>query len=466
MTVFLSYSRYDSAFVEELYRRLTRDGVVCFYDQESIAWGSNWVRELEQGLEEADLVVVVLTPAFIESKWAELERTASLATYPDSARRRIRPLLRTECARPVFLRPIQSIDVTTDERFESSYPRICRELGGTLRADSLPAERSRLPPAARLPSRHRMPYRSLGAGFAGRIGELWELHDALSANGVAVVAGLGGLGKTQLATEYAHRFAGFYPGGIFWADAEQGIETVIHQIATAAEIQIDGKRTIDEQREQLYNTLARAPASVLLVFDNVPESGAVMPWLPPQPSIRALITTRRRDLSRFDMLPLQPLDEVAGLDLLNKGTRRFDSDATQLVKALGGLPLALELARNFLESAARAFRGRAARRNGEARAHGSVAGVRQQLPGSIANRPHQRSGGDVSAELGTRVAGGAKRARVHGATCACVDTAIPAATGFWRERQPSDGPCRYMDSGARTAIARRAGRTPTLECIG
>ena len=346
--VFLSYSRQDSAFVEELYRRLTRDGVVCFYDQESIAWGSNWVRELEQGLEEAELVVVVLTPAFVESKWTELERTAALATHSERARDRLRPLLRAECTIPAFLRTIQSIDVTTAERFELNYQRICRQLGGTPRSDSLPAERSRLPSVAALPARHRMPYRSLASGFAGRTAELWELHDALTESGVAVVAGLGGLGKTQLATEYAHRFAGFYPGGIFWTDAEQGIETVIRQIAMAAEIQIDGKSSIEEQRQHLYNSLARAFASVLLVFDNVSESTAVVPWLPTQSTIRTIITTRRRDLSRFQALPLQPLDEVAGLDLLNKGTRDFGSDATELVAILDGLPLALELARNFL----------------------------------------------------------------------------------------------------------------------
>ena len=182
---------------------------------------------------------------------------------------------------------------------------------------------------------------------AEHIGELLDLDDGLSANGVAVVAGLGGSARRSSRPSMHTDLRDSILGGFSGPYAEQGIETVIDQIATAAEIQIDGKRTIDEQREQLYNTLARALASVLLVFDNVPESGAVMPWLPPQPSIRALITTRRRDLSRFDMLPLQPLDEVAGLDLLNKGTRRFDSDATQLVKALGGLPLALELARNF-----------------------------------------------------------------------------------------------------------------------
>ena len=36
--VFLSHSGKDKDFVKELYRRLTRDGVLCFFDAESIGW--------------------------------------------------------------------------------------------------------------------------------------------------------------------------------------------------------------------------------------------------------------------------------------------------------------------------------------------------------------------------------------------------------------------------------------------
>jgi hypothetical protein len=46
--VFLSHSGKDKEFVRELYRRLTRDGVSCFFDIESIGWGANCVRALER----------------------------------------------------------------------------------------------------------------------------------------------------------------------------------------------------------------------------------------------------------------------------------------------------------------------------------------------------------------------------------------------------------------------------------
>ena len=46
--IFLSYSHEDAEFVRELHRRLTRDGVDCFFDTVSIGWGDTWVKALER----------------------------------------------------------------------------------------------------------------------------------------------------------------------------------------------------------------------------------------------------------------------------------------------------------------------------------------------------------------------------------------------------------------------------------
>jgi TIR domain len=60
--VFLSHSSKDKEFVKELYRRLKRDGVRCFFDIESIGWGDNWVRALERAIDECTYIVFVLSP--------------------------------------------------------------------------------------------------------------------------------------------------------------------------------------------------------------------------------------------------------------------------------------------------------------------------------------------------------------------------------------------------------------------
>ena len=52
--VFLSHSSKDKDFVRELYRRLTRDGVSCFFDAESIGWGDG-VRASQRSARTADV---------------------------------------------------------------------------------------------------------------------------------------------------------------------------------------------------------------------------------------------------------------------------------------------------------------------------------------------------------------------------------------------------------------------------
>lgn len=129
--VFLSHSSKDKDFVKELYRRLTRDGVSCFFDIESIGWGHNWVRALERALDECESVVFVLSPDFCNSEWVEVERTGSIADDPGGLKRKVRPLMLRPCRElptfPRFLRQMQALDVSTHALFEANYSRICRE---------------------------------------------------------------------------------------------------------------------------------------------------------------------------------------------------------------------------------------------------------------------------------------------------------------------------------------------------
>jgi hypothetical protein len=93
----LSYSRKDEALVEELYRRLTRDGVDCFFDKESIEWDASWVIELDKGINEARYAVLIYTPDYFESEWGTLERISALIKDPLSQQRTILPLLLEPC---------------------------------------------------------------------------------------------------------------------------------------------------------------------------------------------------------------------------------------------------------------------------------------------------------------------------------------------------------------------------------
>ena len=321
---FLSHSSKDKEFVRELYRCLTRDGVTCFFDEESIEWGANFVLSLERAIDTCDKFVAVLSPHFVQSKWAELERTATMA-----GEAKILPLLLAPCDLPRFLKPIQSMDVSTREAFEKNYAKICQTLGGTVRPDPrLPVDRVSLPPVTPLPRLFRMSYRSLDDKFVGRVDALWSLQDQLTrgrttiVQGVGIVLGIGGLGKTQLAVEYVHRFNGHYPGGVFWVEADQGIPRLIDVLSHSGKIEVDGKRPQPDQLEEIWNALSQR-AATLIVLDNFPEQEPLEPWLPPSGPIHVLVTTRRRDLTGHPHISLSLLSDDEGLALLNSGSRSF-----------------------------------------------------------------------------------------------------------------------------------------------
>lgn len=397
LRVFISYTWEDDEYrqwVARLAAQLREDGVRARLDRWHLQAGQTIPEFMNSEVRQADKVLVLCSPKYQQkvhamedggpstgSGWESMVLSSAMFTQ-DARSKAVSALARGEWGKsaPDYMEALPYDDLTqVDEtNLRRAYTSLLQRLTDTTEAappvklppdiqapdsvlplfsgpsvDTLATDRSSVPPIVKLPTPHRMPYRSLGGRFAGRVDALWNLHDLLNQDdtavveGVGVVMGTGGLGKTQLATEYVHRFGNYYPGGVFWADADQGLATVIQQIATAGRIDIDGAMPIDKQYERLWQTLSRTPAAVLIVFDNFSETEALQPWLPVGANLKALVTTRRRDLA-YPKVSLPFLTHEEALELLNSGERQFGVEVIPLVDALGGLPLALELSHNFL----------------------------------------------------------------------------------------------------------------------
>jgi hypothetical protein len=395
--VFISYAWEDEDYrqwVARLASQLREDGVDARLDRWHLQPGQTIPSFMNSEVRQADKVLVLCSPKYREkvhamedggpssgSGWESM--LLSSAMFTQDARSKVVTALARGAwqeSAPDYLQglPYEDLTQTDETNLRQAYTSLLQRLTDATEAapplgpahdipasdpvkplfggrslDALATERGTLPPLVTLPMRHRMPYRSLGGRFAGRIDALWALHDLLHQDGTAVVEGVGvvmgtgGLGKTQLATEYVHRFGNYYPGGLFWTDADQGLPVVVQQIAESADIELDGAMPIDKQCEVLWQRLGQVRAPVLIVFDNFSETEALEPWLPVGANLKALVTTRRRDLA-YPKVLLPFLTHEEGLELLNSGERAFGAEAIPLIDALGGLPLALELSRNFL----------------------------------------------------------------------------------------------------------------------
>lgn len=209
--------------------------------------------------------------------------------------------------------------------------------------------------------------------FTGREEVLKKLHAQLGIGQVvaptqsSALHGLGGVGKTQIALEYAYRYALEY-SAVFWIAAETEESIVSSLLYIAKEFQMPGDR--DQQRVvAAVQRWLLTHGQWLLIWDNVEDLDLLQRFLPAARSGAILITTRRQDLGTLAWgLDLLPMEEEEGLLLLLRRAKVLPPEATgeqvcqlaiqapalyaavlELVTILGGLPLALDQAGAYLE---------------------------------------------------------------------------------------------------------------------
>ncbi|WP_051173792.1 tetratricopeptide repeat protein [Amycolatopsis orientalis] len=208
--------------------------------------------------------------------------------------------------------------------------------------------------------------------FVGRDEQITQLLNLLAPSGrwpgTIAVSGMGGLGKTALASHTASAAAdrGWFPGGVLFVNL-RGYELDDQQVMPgrvfASMLRIldpDGQvpATVDEQAAAYHlalNRLATQERRVLLVLDNAAASTQVTDLLPRQGPHRALITSRDTlalPSARQFVLDVLRADDALRLLVGGLARRCYDDRRAELeldaaerlaVTVCGALPLAVEI---------------------------------------------------------------------------------------------------------------------------
>src|SRR6185312_9630301 len=327
--LFISYARQDNGQhrVLQLVERLNQDfeklagrPLHPFFDHHDIQGMDDWRHRILDGLRQSQLILVCISPNYLKSEYCEWEFNEYLSheIAHGYAGNGVAPIYfenvpgwttggLNEFPAPWIaeLRRRQHVDLRS---WRGAQPEEGDDPEARLEFQRL-AERI----ADRILRRERAD-RALGnidahnSHFIGRSVELRRLREMVALGKVASVTvthGLGGIGKTALAMEYAHAFASDYGGGC-WQIRCEGRDDLPQTIATLAprlRIQLTDVEKTDSEM-QFQRTLAELrhlaethePHHCLLILDNVDQRTLLEPAqlqrLPHADWLHILVTTR------------------------------------------------------------------------------------------------------------------------------------------------------------------------------
>ncbi|MHC5862609.1 NB-ARC domain-containing protein, partial [Nostoc sp.] len=196
--------------------------------------------------------------------------------------------------------------------------------------------------------------------FVGRTHELQLLHQKLQEKNcvaISAIAGMGGVGKTELAIKYALDHQKDYSGGICWLRAKD--KNIGEQIVNFTQNHLGLKipdyiKGLDNQVSWCWQHWQEG--NVLIVLDDVTNYAHIKSYLPfANPRFRVLITTRLELLKfnqRVELNVLEPDTALILLEFCISNKERIQNEYTiaqKICKFLGYLPLGLELVGRYLE---------------------------------------------------------------------------------------------------------------------
>jgi tetratricopeptide (TPR) repeat protein len=201
--------------------------------------------------------------------------------------------------------------------------------------------------------------------FFGRKDIINKIDKALSVGPgphIAVLRGLGGQGKSQLAMEYCHRKKDSSSPDIFWIDAssESSVISTFVSISGLISTVTDQLHNNDARIAFVNRKFASWPTELLLVFDNYDnphEFPNIQDYFPSNKIVSILVTGRHADIGTLvlgqddNFIELSGLENTAAVDLLEHHSQVKETNSKygeEIVRRLGYHPLAITQAGTYI----------------------------------------------------------------------------------------------------------------------
>src|SRR5271157_2142145 len=284
MTVFLSHSTKDGDFVEKLAIALEASGFTPWRCEVDIEKGANFVSQINEGLTQSQMALLVWSPDAAKSDWTEQEWTSLLAQQVAEHKIRRAIVMLRDHPLPPLLRTSNWIEARWDQAAG------IRDVLDWLK------RRQRVQRLSGLRAPVFLPYYR-PQDFVGRSAYLTRLQDTLAAEpGVFLLYGEPGAGKSMLALKFAWEAQKDFDAVIFQTCGERSIDAITAELAERLPIEVK-TRPPEEQRAEAIKWLKARQS--LLVLDDVwlnDQRKFDVKQLEPGPNCSVLYTSRLESL--------------------------------------------------------------------------------------------------------------------------------------------------------------------------
>ena len=353
---FISYTHADEQWAKWIAAVLEANGYHCIIQAWDFEPGGNFVQNMHNALINTERFIAVLSPDYLVSLYCQAEWTAAFTKDPNSEKRLFIPVRVADIEPEGLLAPIIYIDLygITDEEVAEKH------LLNGVDTKATPRNRPSFPGTKKVRFPNSLPFNNIpyirNHYFTGRDTILETMHEEFNTgNAVSLtqtITGLGGIGKTQTALEYAYRYADKYDW-LWWITAESEATVIKAYQAFALEMRlIDATQQKPDIIRETVLTWMDTHDKWLFIYDNLDSIADDTPWWPKNNRGNILITTRNQRISIGKGIDIAVFTEEEAVSFLEKrtGICNDPQNATLLSNRLGHLPLALEQAAAYIRN--------------------------------------------------------------------------------------------------------------------